>query len=1234
MSSASTFGQNAWLVDEMFQQFKKDPQSVDKEWRELFESQGGPQAEKATPATPEAKKTASPQSSTSGKSTAKAAPAAKTAPASAPAKAAPVKQNQASKPAKKAKESPLSKPVAKPEPGTTPLRGIFKSIAKNMDLSLEVPTATSVRDMPARLMFENRAMVNDQLKRTRGGKISFTHIIGYAMVKAVMAHPDMNNSYDIVDGKPSLIVPEHINLGLAIDLPQKDGSRALVVAAIKETEKMTFSQFLEAYEDVVARSRVGKLTMDDYQGVTISLTNPGGIGTRHSIPRLTKGQGTIIGVGSMDYPAEFQGASEDRLAELGVGKLVTITSTYDHRVIQGAESGEFLRTMSQLLVDDAFWDHIFEEMNVPYTPMRWAQDLPNTGVDKNTRVMQLIEAYRSRGHLIADTNPLPWVQPGMPVPDHRDLDIETHGLTLWDLDRTFHVGGFGGKETMTLREVLSRLRAAYTLKVGSEYTHILDRDERTWLQDRLEAGMPKPTAAEQKYILQKLNAAEAFENFLQTKYVGQKRFSLEGAEALIPLMDSAIDTAAGQGLDEVVIGMPHRGRLNVLFNIVGKPLASIFNEFEGQMEQGQIGGSGDVKYHLGSEGTHLQMFGDGEIKVSLTANPSHLEAVNPVMEGIVRAKQDILDKGQDGYTVVPLLLHGDAAFAGLGIVPETINLAALRGYDVGGTIHIVVNNQIGFTTTPDSSRSMHYATDYAKAFGCPVFHVNGDDPEAVVWVGQLATEYRRRFGKDVFIDLVCYRLRGHNEADDPSMTQPKMYELITGRDSVRATYTEDLLGRGDLSEGDAEAVVRDFHDQMESVFNEVKEAGKKQPAEQTGITGSQELTRGLDTNITREDLVELGQAFVNTPEDFTYHPRVAPVAKKRAESVTEGGIDWAWGELIAFGSLANEGKLVRLAGEDSRRGTFTQRHAVAIDPNTAEEFNPLNELAQAKGEGKFLVYNSALTEYAGMGFEYGYSVGNQDAVVAWEAQFGDFANGAQTIIDEYISSGEAKWGQTSSVILLLPHGYEGQGPDHSSARIERFLQLCAEGSMTIAQPTTPANYFHLLRRHALGKMKRPLVVFTPKSMLRNKAATSTPEEFTEVTRFQSVLDDPNVADASKVKKIMLCSGKVYYELAKRKEKDNRDDVAIVRIEMLHPIPFNRLRGAFDGYPNAEEILFVQDEPANQGAWPFYQEHLPNLIEGMLPMRRISRRSQSSTATGISKVHTIEQQKLLDDAFNA
>ncbi|GGG77841.1 2-oxoglutarate dehydrogenase E1/E2 component [Corynebacterium pelargi] len=1239
MSSASTFGQNQWLVDEMYQQFQKDPNSVDAEWRKLFETQGAP-------------KSATSQATTMANANAPKASEEK-ANLTQPKKLEEVAQNadlntraakeeerRSSEKAAKRKASPLDRAGELPEAGSTALKGVFKAIAKNMDESLEIPTATSVRDMPVKLMFENRAIINEHLQRTHGGKVSFTHIIGYAMVKAVMAHPVMNANYSVENNKPTVNNPEHINLGLAIDLVQKDGSRALVVAAIKQCETLSFSEFVEKYEDIVARSRKGKLTMDDFSGVTISLTNPGGIGTRHSVPRLTKGQGAIIGVGSMDYPAEFAGASTDRLAQLGVGKLVTITSTYDHRIIQGAESGEFLRTMSQLFIDDAFWDEIFESLEIPYSPMRWAQDLPNTGIDKNTRVMQLIEAYRSRGHLIADTNPLKWQQPGMPVPDHGDLEIGAHGLTLWDLDRTFNVGGFGGKETMTLREVLSRLRAAYTLKVGSEYMHILDRDERTWLQDRLEAGMPKPTQAEQKYILQQLNAAEAFENFLQTKYVGQKRFSLEGAESLIPLMDSAIDTAAGQGLDEVVIGMPHRGRLNVLFNIVGKPLATIFTEFEGHIEAKAAGGSGDVKYHLGAEGTHLQMFGDGEIKVSLTANPSHLEAVNPVMEGIARAKQDILDKGDNGFTVMPLLLHGDAAFAGLGIVPETINLAQLRGYTVGGTVHIVVNNQIGFTTTPDSGRSSHYATDFAKTFGCPVFHVNGDDPEAVVWVGRLATEYRRRFGKDVFIDLISYRRRGHNEADDPSMTQPLMYEQIDGRKTVREQYNDDLLGRGELSKEDAERVAQDFHDQMESVFNEVKEAEKKSFETQEGITASQELPHGLETNITREELVEIGQAYSSAPEDFNFHPRVAPVAKKRLEAVKEGGIDWGWGELIAFSSLANSGRLVRLAGEDSRRGTFTQRHAVVYDPQTGAEFNGLNELAQSKGDGKFLVYNSALTEYAGMGFEYGYSVGNPDAVVAWEAQFGDFANGAQTIIDEYVSSGEAKWGQTSSVILLLPHGYEGQGPDHSSARIERYLQLCAEGTMTVAQPTTPANYFHLLRRHALGNLKRPLVVFTPKSMLRMKAATSSVEDFTKVKKFQSVINDPRfvdrdgnvVGDVDKVKKIMLVSGKLYYELAKRAQKDKRDDVAIVRIEMLHPIPFNRLKDAFDSYPNAEEIRFCQDEPANQGPWPFLNEHLPNLIPDMLPMKRISRRAQASTATGLSKVHQLEQQQLLDEAF--
>ena len=1239
MSTPNIFGPNAWLIDEQFQQYSKDPSSVDKEWRDYFEANGAPkskaQAKEAAekPSKPAAKKT-------EGTSTARKQEARETNVEKSVAKAQ--EKSAKAKQSVKKSESPLDRIADYKGGEERQLKGMFKAIAKNMEESLEIPTATTVRDMPVKLMWENRSMINDHLKRTRGGKISFTHIIGYAMVKAVQLHPDMNVRYELKDGKPYVIQPEHINLGLAIDLPQKDGSRALVVAAIKECETKSFSEFVEAYEDIVTRSRKNKLTMDDFSGVTINLTNPGGIGTRHSIARLTKGAGSIIGVGSMDYPAEFAGASADRLADLGVGRLVTLTSTYDHRVIQGAESGEFLRTIGQLLVDGAFWDDLFSSMGVPYEPFRWAQDVPNSGVDKNTRVMQLIESYRSRGHLLADTNPLGWIQPGLPNPDHRDLDIATHGLTIWDLDRTFNVGGFGGKEQMTLREVLSRLRAAYTLKVGSEYTHILDRDERSWLQDRLEAGMPKPTNAEQKYILQKVNAAEAFENFLQTKYVGQKRFSLEGAETLIPLLDSIIDTAAGQDLDEVVIGMPHRGRLNVLFNIVGKPLADIFGEFDGNYKGGQLGGSGDVKYHLGSEGHHLQMFGDGEIKVTLAANPSHLEAVDPVMEGIARAKQDILDKGPEGHTVVPVMLHGDASFTGLGIVQETINLSQLRGYTNGGTVHIVVNNQVGFTTTPDSGRSTHYATDLAKGFDCPVFHVNGDDPEAVVWVGQMAAEYRRQFGKDVFIDLMVYRLRGHNEADDPSMTQPELYSVIDEHQAVREHYTNDLIGRGDLSAEDAEAAARDFHDQMESVFAEHKEAGKARPKEQTGITSSQELTRGLDTSITAEELAELGAAYGNPPEDFEYHKRVGKVAKEREKSSRKGGIDWGWGELIAFGSLAGEGKVVRLAGEDSRRGTFTQRHAVTFDPRNGNEYNPLHAVATSKGNGgKFMVYNSALTEFAGMGFEYGYTVGNPDALVAWEAQFGDFANGAQTIIDEYISSGEAKWGQLSSLVLLLPHGYEGQGPDHSSARIERYLQLCAEGSMTVAQPSTPANHFHLLRRQALGEMKRPLVVFTPKSMLRNKAATSAVEDFTEVKRFQSVINDPNyvdidgnkVGDTDKVKTIMLVSGKLYWDLEKKREADGRDDIAIVRVEMLHPIPFNRLREAFEAYPNATQVRFVQDEPANQGPWPFYNEHLRTLIPDMPELVRVSRRAQSSTATGNAKVHQIEQKNLLEEAFD-
>ncbi|OBK56044.1 2-oxoglutarate dehydrogenase E1 component [Mycolicibacterium fortuitum] len=1092
-------------------------------------------------------------------------------------------------------------------------------------------------------MIDNRVVINNHLKRTRGGKVSFTHLLGYAIVQAVKKFPNMNRYFAEVNGKPAAVTPAHTNLGLAIDLPGKDGNRSLVVAAIKRCETMHFGQFIAAYEDIVRRARDGKLTAEDFSGVTISLTNPGTIGTVHSVPRLMQGQGAIIGAGAMEYPAEFQGASEERIAELGIGKLITLTSTYDHRIIQGAESGDFLRTIHQLLLDDEFFDEIFRELGIPYEPVRWRTDNPDSIADKNARVIELIAAYRNRGHLMADIDPLRL--DNTRFRSHPDLDVNTHGLTLWDLDREFKVDGFSGKQYMKLRDVLSVLRDAYCRHIGVEYTHILEPEQQKWLQERIEIKHDKPTVAEQKYILSKLNAAEAFETFLQTKYVGQKRFSLEGAETVIPMMDAAIDQAAEHGLAEVVIGMPHRGRLNVLANIVGKPYSQIFTEFEGNLNPSQAHGSGDVKYHLGASGNYIQMFGDNDIQVSLTANPSHLEAVDPVLEGLVRAKQDLLDGSKDAdvsgeYPVVPLMLHGDAAFAGQGVVAETLNLALLDGYTTGGTVHIVVNNQIGFTTAPTDSRSSEYCTDVAKMIGAPIFHVNGDDPEACAWVARLAVDFRQKFKKDVVIDMLCYRRRGHNEGDDPSMTQPYMYDVIDTKRGSRKAYTEALIGRGDISMKEAEDALRDYQGQLERVFNEVRELEKHAAEPSESVEADQQIPQRLATAVDKSLLARIGDAHLALPEGFTVHPRVKPVLEKRREMAYEGKIDWAFAELLALGTLISEGKLVRLSGQDTQRGTFTQRHAVIVDRKTGEEFTPLQLLATntdgTPTGGKFLVYNSALSEYAAVGFEYGYSVGNPDAMVLWEAQFGDFVNGAQSIIDEFISSGEAKWGQLSDVVLLLPHGHEGQGPDHTSGRIERFLQLWAEGSMTIAVPSTPANYFHLLRRHGLDGIQRPLIVFTPKSMLRNKAAVSDIRDFTE-QKFRSVLEESAYTDGegdrSKVTRLLLCSGKIYYDLAARKAKDNRDDVAIVRLEQLAPLPRRRLAETLDRYPNVTEKFWVQEEPANQGAWPSLGLTLPEVLpEYFSPITRISRRAMSAPSSGSSKVHAVEQQEIIDLAF--
>ena len=1117
--------------------------------------------------------------------------------------------------------------------GVSRLRGPAARVVQNMEASLEVPTATSVRTIPAKLIMDNRVVINNHLARTRGGKVSFTHLIGFAIVEALAEFPAMNVAYALEDGKPAMFTPPHVNFGLAIDLAKEDGSRQLLVPNIQGADQMDFAQFWAAYDGLIKRARTGALQPIDFQGTTITLTNPGTLGTVHSVPRLMPGQGAIIGVGSMDYSAEYQGASEETLARLGISKVMTLTSTYDHRVIQGAQSGEFLAIVHRKLLGlDGFFDRVALALRVPYEPVRWVQDSATNEEAEKLKpalIAELVHAYRSRGHLMADVDPL-----SSRPRKHPDLDVQTHGLTLWDLDRLYPTPGFGGGKPMKLREVLSLLRDAYCRTIGLEYMHIADREQRKWFQERLERGYTKPAREVHLRILHRLNAAEAFEAFLQTKYVGQKRFSLEGGESLIPLLDAVMSSAAEAGIQEVCIGMAHRGRLNVLANLAGKKYSQIFSEFDGTAVPGSVQGSGDVKYHLGTEGTFTAESG-AQTAVYLAANPSHLEAVNPVLEGIVRAKLDVLgaDPATDGYPILPVLIHGDAAFAGQGIVLETLNMALLKGYKVGGTVHVIINNQVGFTTGPESSRSTRYSTDVAKGFQIPVFHVNGDDPEACTRAANLAFEYREAFGRDVIIDMVCYRRRGHNEGDDPSMTQPRMYDLIEAKRSVRHLYTEALIRRGDITTDEAESVSKDYLTQLERVFLETREGfkpgpdtdairGLELPASQSSDAG---VMVGWKTAVSAAQVERIGRAHVRLPDGFTVHPKLEKLLDRREAMSREGGIDWGYGEILAFGTLLQEGVPVRVAGQDTRRGTFVQRHAVFHDRSTGSEWTPL--LYLASDQARLHIFDSPLSEYACLGFEYGYSVERPDALTVWEAQFGDFVNGAQTIIDEFISSAEQKWGQASSVVLLLPHGYEGQGPDHSSARPERFLQLCAEDNMIAAMPTTPASYFHLLRRQAYDRPRRPLIVFTPKSMLRLRAAQSEVEDFTSGT-FLPVIPDTISPDG--VDRVLLCAGKVYYDLVAEREKRGDTATAIVRLEQLYPLDGDGLRAALAPYGDAE-VMWVQEEPLNQGAWGHITTTLPQEISHTV--RVVSRARSASTASGLSSRHAAEQADLVARAFN-
>jgi multifunctional 2-oxoglutarate metabolism enzyme len=1239
------FGANVGLIDEIYRQYLDNPQSVSPAWRDFFaenepeadDGDGSGAPEDTAEGRVEAEGGQTETASAAPPTPQEAPPAEESARTREPDRAKePAKAEE--QPAPKAAQAPKAKeqprPKAAPEddgrarPQPVPLRGAAARIVEAMETSLQVPTATSVRTVPARLLEVNRSVLNGHLRRRQGGKVSFTHMIAYAVVKALEAVPVMTTMYREVDGKPNAVRPEHVNLGLAVDTRRPDGSRTLLVPNIKQADTLDFAGFVRAYEEIIAKVKANKLTVQDFADTTLTITNPGTIGTVLSVPRLMAGQSAIIGVGAIDYPAEYQGADPDTLADMGVGKVVTLTSTYDHRVIQGAESGEFLARMHRLLLgEDDFYAGLFRAMTVPYVPVPWHKDEKPSqdsleSVEKQAGVLQLINLYRVRGHLIANLDPLKAKLPQM----HPELDPSSYGFTIWDLERRFVTGGLAGQRELPLGEILHILRDAYCRTGTVEYMHSAQTDEKQWIQEHVE-GVPQELPKEdQLHILHKLSEAEAFERFLHNKYTGHKRFSLEGAESLIPMLDAVLDRAADADMEGTVIGMSHRGRLNVLANTVGKSYGEIFSEFEGNLDPTLTQGSGDVKYHLGAVGKHVARSGR-EVRVEVASNPSHLEAVNPVVEGIARARQDQLDRGEEA-PVLPILIHGDAAFAGQGVVAETLNLSQLRGYRTGGTVHIVVNNQVGFTTSPDYGRSSTYATDVAKMIQAPIFHVNGDDPEACVRVARLAFEFRQAFKKDVVIDMWCYRRYGHNEADEPSFTQPLMYERIKNRRPVRKLYTEALVNRGDLSIEDAEKALEEFRQRLQRAFDDTHD-------EEDSRVARVELERpapmaadpAVDTTVDRTTLDQLVAKLTTMPDGFNVHPKLVRWLEQRAGALERNAVDWALGEALALGSLLQEGRTIRLSGQDTRRGTFSQRHSVLVDQRTGDLYTPLANLGE--GQGKFFVYDSLLSEFAAMGFEYGYSVANPEALVLWEAQFGDFVNGAQIIVDQFLSAAEDKWGQRSSLVLLLPHGFEGQGPEHSSARLERFLDLAAEDNMQVAYPSTPAQYFHLLRRQALRANRKPLVVMTPKSLLRLPAARSTAEQLTG-GQFAEVLPDPEQSSPDRVRRVLLCSGKVYYELAKRRRDEQLDDVAIIRVEQLYPFPAGALRAQLDAYSNAERTIWVQEEPENMGAWRYVR--LKAEEELGVRLEAASRAEGAAPAAGSPTLHQQEQQELLDHAF--
>ncbi len=1193
---------NSGFAQALYEDYLRDPSSVPEEWRKLFDN--GFKGEEPVPQGPE------PSAAPSPPTTPAAAPPAKAEPAAGPGE---------------------------------PIAGPALRLLKNMEASLELPTATSFRDVDVSLLWAVRAAFNRQLK-PRGLKLSFTHFIGWAMVRAARSVPAMVRAVAREGEEYFTVDPGSVNLGLAVDTVGKDGTRKLMVPVVRNADALTFGGFHEEYERLVAGARDGKLLPDAYMGGTITLTNPGTIGTVASVPRLMQGQGSIIGTGA--------------IRDVAGAKLMTLTSTYDHRIIQGAESGEFLQLVDRLLQDeDDFYVEIAQAMDLDTAVLAAAEaavaagaslarapaaeaaagGIPQDMLYHVAAAMSLVRAHRTHGYLAARLDPLGTERRGDPALDPANVDLTPEVMRQIPAAvlRTY-VGG------ETLLDALPRLRDIYCGTIAYEIEHIASHEERVWLRRVIESGEHRhPLSDEAKQaLLEELTRVDVLERFLHRNYLGHKRFGIEGLDMLVPMLHRALDLAADETTCEAVVGMPHRGRLNVLAHILGLPYETLLAEFEGGREVEETltprGGTGDVKYHHGADGVFETWRGE-KVAVTLMPNPSHLEAVDPVVAGNARARQTNRTGVQidhDPVRVLPVLIHGDAAFAAQGVVAETINLARLDGYSTGGTLHLIANNQVGFTTDPGEARSTDFASDLAKGFDVPIVHVNADDPEACLAAVQLAMTYRKKFRGDVVINLVGYRRHGHNEGDEPRYTQPLMYQRIDGHPAVRELYARQLVDQRVVTEEHIEQLV-------ERAYNELTETQAKlkadlAEAEEAGqepdrITGMWVAATEPETAVERDLLLKLNQELLATPDDFRVNRKLKRVLERRHEvAEQDGGLDWAHAEALALASLLADGISLRMVGQDTVRGTFSQRHLTLFDAERGTPFTPIQHLSTSRAP--FELHNSPLSEYAAMGFEYGYSVAAPYALVLWEAQFGDFANSAEVIIDQFIIAGLAKWGQTSRLTLLLPHGYEGQGPEHSSARLERYLALGAEGNIRVANCSTPAQYFHLLRRQAKHQEPRPLIVMTPKSLLRLPQATSSLGELS-AGQFLPVLDDPALPGTrEEVRRLVLCSGKVHYDVVASERRPEARHVAVGRIELLYPFPEGQLHTLIGSYPNLDEIVWLQEEPMNMGARKWVVPQIAELTGHEVSVRYVSRPERSSPAEGYPAAHQAEQQRLVSEAL--